>query len=222
MTCTILYNEITQRDKYSVQECENFASILANYDLRNGTKRFLVSYGMFYTGCYTCLHYKYGYSETDLGSNCEYYETAQAFKSKYNAVMKSILEEHELADLEKAIPSNKVIFTSYLTTLLDFDYKRKKKNDTLVYFQIYSDTLEYLFKDNIRFLKISVTLDSIRMEYDYLEVKTNGAVLNTKGRKQMDILILLDFRDMPTDYDICWCTALEKKYRFKLPINLKK
>lgn len=215
-----IYDEITQRDKYSIQECESFATILANHDMKNGTKRFLVSSSMFSTGCYTCLYYKFGYSETNLGSSCIFYETAQAFKRKYNSIMKSILKEDELKEIEKVMPE-KGIFTSYSTSLLNFDYKRKNKKDTLIYFQISSDTLENLFKDNIRFLKVSVTADSVQTEYDYMEVKTNGALLNTKGRKKMDILILLDFSNVPTDYDICWCSALDKKYRFKLPLDMK-
>jgi hypothetical protein len=215
-----IYDEITQPDNYSIKECENFGSILANYDLKNGTKRLLVSYGMFYNPCNTCQHHKFGYSETNLGSGCEYYETSQAFKSTYNSIMKSILKEDELAEMEKIIPE-KEIFNGYTTTILNFDHDRKNKNDSLFYFHIYSDNLENLFKDDIRFLKMTVTIDSVQTEYDYLQVKTIGVLLNTKGRKKMDISILLDFSGVPNNYDICWCSAIGKKYWIKLPLNLK-
>jgi hypothetical protein len=215
-----IYDEITEQDKYSIKECENFGSILANYDLKNGTKRLLVSYGMFYDGCNTCQHQKFGYSETNLGSGCEFYETSQAFKSTYNSIMKSILKEDELAEMEKVMPE-KGIFTGYTTTILSFDHDRKNKKDSLFYFHIYSDTLENLFKDNIRFLKMTITIDSVQTEYDYLQIKTTGVLLNTKGRKKMDIFILLDFSDVPNNYDICWCSALGKKYWFRQPLDLK-
>jgi hypothetical protein len=59
------------------------------------------------------------------------------------------------------------------------------------------------------------------VEYYYQEIKNNGMTIVDKKQDVQKFYITLDFRNVPANYDICWCKALEQKYRLNIPIKYK-
>lgn len=216
------FNELIKPGKLTIQDCRYFGDSIARFDFAKGNKRILRHIGMFTTSCMTCIYNKYGYESYDFASNDVLCEYVDAFVEMYNKSMLSHLPIDAQNELKNPRPFDKLIFSTYLTTLVSPNIQRL--TDTTLNLRLYSDTLEYLFKRDIDSLKISInyqiqSTDSV--EYSYQKLKINGITINDNKQDILKIYITFDFKNMPTNYEICWCPVLEQKYRLMLPIKLK-
>ncbi len=217
-----IFKELIKPDKYTTLDSKRLGDSLAKFDFAKGNKRFLRYSGMFTNGCMTCLYDKYNYTSYDFAPDDITWENVDAFIESYNKSMFSNLPIEAQNELNNASHHNEIIFSSYLPTIVTPNIHRL--TDTTLNFRLFSDTLEYLFKGQIDSLKISLNYqiqskDSI--EYSYQVMKNNGVTIKDNKQDILKIYITLDFKNMPDNYDICWCQALEKKYRLMIPIKLK-
>jgi hypothetical protein len=217
-----IFEELIKPDKYTPQDCKDLGDSLAKIDFSKGNKIVLRYYGMFTNGCMTCLYAKYGYKSYFFAPDDIYWENVDAFIASYNQSMLSHLPIEGQNELNILRPRFEPLFTSNLTRHITPNVRRL--TDTTLNFRLYSDTLEYLFKEQIDSLKISIhTQFQIRdsVEYNYQEIKKNGVTIRNTKQGILNVYITLDLKNMPNNYDICWCQALEKKYRLVLPIKLE-
>lgn len=217
-----IFSELIKPEKYTIQECRYFGDSLAKLDFANGNKRILTYTGAFTTGCMACLYDKYGYKSYNFPPNCVVWDNVDAFVEMYNKSMLSHLPVEAQNELEHPKPHDEVIFSSYLTT--KFSPNVHRLTDTTLNLRLYSQTLEDLFKENIDSLKISINYQiqlTDTVEYYYQELKTHGVIIKDNKQDILKMYITIDFKNMPASYKICWCAALERKYRLIFPIRLK-
>ena len=212
--------EIYKDNKYSILDCKNLAEILAKSDIEKGIRRILSYMGPFTTGCEACLYYKYGYltygfAYADLSS-----ESINAFVGAYNFLMERLLPIEARNEITNYSSYNRSIFSFHATT--NFKYNCQRVNDSTLLFKMSSDTLEYLFKDDIKSLKISLSFnleDSQKFDYSYNQLKTSGVILKDPGKEISKLYIVFNFKGIPANYSICWCPVLEPIYYVVLPLK---
>ncbi len=217
-----IFDELITTDKYTTQICGEFGESLAKNDYGKGERRILRYTGMFTNTCMTCLYYKVGYTSYDFAPNDIYWDNVDSFVEAYNKSMLSHLPKEVQDELNRSKNHNEVIFSLHLTTLVTPNIKTL--TDSTLNFRLQSDTLEFLFKENIDSLKIIVNYQIKGTDSDkhsYQEMKNYGITIKDNKQDKMRLYLTLDFEDMPANYDICWCPAVEPKYRLILPISLK-
>jgi hypothetical protein len=217
-----IHDLIVSSELYSKEEITCFGNNLANHDKSLGIKRVLELTGVFTNGCFSCSYFKYGFTTIDFGSNDYNPKNLFLFMDAYNNCMNQLLTKEELLDINNNTSFQKKYFSPYITTLNKFEIK--KQTDSTIIFHLFSDTLENLFPENIKYLKVQLGQDISEKdskEFNYFDLKTKGTLIKLKQKESPLIFITLDFRNMPANYEICWCPFLEKKYRMILPISIK-
>jgi len=217
-----IFNELKIPDKYTSADCEGFGQTLAAFDYAHGNKRILQFTGMFTTGCKTCLYAKYGYSSYDFAPVDIKWDNVDAFADAYNNLMISHLPADAQIEIHKPEPPYETIFSNVSTASVTPEIKWQ--TDSTINLCLHSDTLESLFKENIDSLLFQYGYQSLQMEsaeYSYSEIKNHGVTLQKNQQDILKIYILLDFRKVPANYDICWCPELATRYWIMLPVKLK-
>jgi transcription-repair coupling factor (superfamily II helicase) len=217
-----IFQELNLGDKYSIQDCKVFGNAYANYDIKKGIRRILSYSGPFEPNCRQCLYYKYGFIQHDFAPGGIDVKTVDAFVESYNNAMRRLLPKDAIDEIMNFKPKNDFVFSSDF--IFDFTPTFERITDSTIKFRLHSDRLESLFKEQIDSLIISISSSLNRMksvEYYYQEIKNNGMTIVDKKQDVQKFYITLDFRNVPANYDICWCKALEQKYRLNIPIKYK-
>ena len=219
---TDIYNELTKKDVYSVEDSRCLGEKMSKQDSANGIKQILTYYGPFTTGCLKCLYHKYGFKTFEFAPNDLIYETINSFIQAYNETMTAMLTSNQREEIDDFNYNSNEIFTSFLTTKNQYDLE--SINDSTLNFRMHSDTLEYLFKTDVDLIDITIG-DSINdadpYKLSYSELKTNGFKVKTGNDTKMKLYVCYDFSSLPNKYGICWCEILETKYRMIIPLKLK-
>jgi len=214
--------ELKNPELYSVKESDDFGKIFAQSDFGKGIKRILRYDGIFVNGCMTCLYDNYGYKSEFIAPDDIQWINLNVFTDSYNKNMLSHLPAESQNEIKNSRFNQRKIFDSYLATYIKPSIYRV--SDSILNFKLQSDTLEYLFKDKIDFLKIRIDTNLQTeqiVEYDYQKIKQSGLNLNVNEQEYLILYITLNFENVPNDYKVCWCSALDKKYKIKLPIRLR-
>lgn len=222
LTFDHIFNELIVPEKYTIEECKSFGELKGEFDYSNGQKLILQLHGAFMNGCMTCIYDKYGYSSYFFAPDDVLWDNVNTFFTSYNTTMLSHLPKEIQDELTSSKQQKKVIFSSHLATLVIPTIK--KESDSTLNLKLYSDTLENLFTEAIDSLEIGIKFnihdkDSIVCRYN--EIKNTGVSIKKNDQNILRIHITLNFKNMPANYDICWCPVLENKYRITIPVKLK-
>lgn len=217
-----IYSEFIDDNQYSLAESAQLGKKLAQYDSLHGVKRILLYYGFYSTNCKKCLLSQFGFEGIWFAANDIKIENVDAFASAYNDVMYSQLSKEQHDQFDVLHHSTNPIFHEMLPLLNKL--KAKRFNDTLINLMILNDTLEHIFKDDVRHIKIEIadsTDGSPVQELNFIDFKTKGAQINTNLFKGNIIYLSYNFENVPNNYSICWCELLQKKYRISVKIRPK-
>jgi len=215
---TRISEEIFNNKKYSVEECKCFASRLSDYDKSIGIHRILTYSGIFQAPCLKCLYNSIGFETFDFFTDDISSENIDAFVSQYNGNMKEMIS---------VSIKNKIFPDTVYTPLIPGQSTCQVNEiaDTLLNIKMENYTLEKLFGNNIRFIKITFddTLEqSITKTYDYFTVKFQGIPVKVSPNlKIRNLHITYDLSNVPDNVDICWCHTLEQKQKIILPVKIK-
>jgi hypothetical protein len=208
--------------KYSPDDIKCFATKLSEYDKLKGIKRILTYSGMFETPCLKCLYHNIGFETYPFSIDDVISQKIDIFVQGYNDNMEKMIPVSQLNQIKQRQMTSDRVFVSYLPATSKFDFELI--SDTLLNLKMHNDTLEQLFKDDIKYLKVSFSDSSLGfslIKYNYTEVKSQGVKIKIRNETIKNIFIIYDFSYMPDRLDICWCGILEKKYYLQLPIKIK-
>lgn len=205
-------------NSYPLAEAICFGSKMAEHDKKNGIKRVLLFFGPFTDGCLECNYYRDGFEAYRIGADDIVSDVTDAFVKSYNESMLSNKK------IETQIYRDQYlrIFRPWLSYESTIDVEQI--NDSTLSFRIQSDSLENIFKTDMKHLTVCVgdsVTDPNYSCYSYNKVKSIGIEIPISGRSSFEISAFYDFKEMPNRYDICWCKALELKYRFSIPVNIE-
>lgn len=205
-------------NSYPLIDAICFGSKMAEHDKNNDIKRVLLFYGPFTDGCLECSYYRDGFEAYSIGADDIVSDVTDAFVESYNESMLSDKKKETQIDRDQSSQ----IFKPWLS--YESAIEVEQINNSTLSFRIQSDSLENLFKTDMKHLTVCIG-DSITDPnyscYSYNKVKSIGIDIPISGRSSFEISAFYDFKKMPNRYDICWCKALEQKYRFTIPVNFK-
>ena len=125
--------------------------------------------------------------------------------------MEKMIPDYQLKQINQSLKSENQIFVPILPSNSKFEIE--KLSDTLLTLKLHNDTLEYHFKDDMKYLILTIS-DSIneisKKGYGYYEIKSFGAKIVIGNETVKKIYITYDFTDMPDKFEICWCSILAK------------
>jgi hypothetical protein len=215
-----LYNNY-KNHQYSKTDIECFATKLSEFDMMHGKKRILSLSDMFDTPCSKCYFYSAGFETTDFGAFDVATDDVFLFTEIYNSNMEKLIPANKLDFIKNGLATTNPIFVPNLTANSKFDLERI--SDTLMLLKLRNDTLEFLFKEDLKYLKIVIRdlpNEKTKKEFRYEEIKHSGAKIGIGKEKVPKIGIVYDFTDVPDNLKICWCEILEKIYYSILPIKI--
>ena len=219
-----LYNNY-KNHQYTKADIKCLATQLSAFDKLHGNKRIFVLSDMFNTPCTACNYAQVGFATTDFGAFDVATDDVLMFIQIYNSNMEKLIPVNQLNHINQGLATTNPVFVPNLTASSKFEIK--KLSDTVLNLKLRNDTIEFLFQDDMKYLKISISdalNDSIKevpmKEYGYVEIKFSGAEIVVGNENVKRIEIIYDFTDMPDNFKICWCGILEKKYHSLLPIKI--
>lgn len=194
-------------------------SKLAQRDSAQGLKQILRYYGPNSNGCLDCAYHQFGFSTIRFAADDILYASVNNFMNAYNQVMRSMLTVEQRQTIDSS-GNHSPIFTPEMVNKNRFLVKSIDKNTvrlTMIY-----DTLQSLFKDDIRFIQVTITYsikDSNPIIINYADLKSKGALIEVGNRSQLKLHFTFDFSLVPNNYVICWCHAPDKEYKLFLAVN---
>lgn len=215
-----LYNNY-KNHQYSNEDIECFATKLSEFDLMHGNTRILILSDMFDTPCSKCYYYSAGFETTDFGAFDVATDDVFLFTKIYNRNMEKLIPVNQQDIIRHGLETRNPVFVPNLTTNSKFVIE--KISDTSFLLKLRNDTLEFLFKEDLKYLKILISdlpNEKTKKEYRYDEIKHLGAKIRTGNEKVTKIGIAYDFTDVPDNLKICWCGILEKIYYSILPLKI--
>lgn len=222
MTIDEAYAEITNYQRYTMDDARCFGNILAKNDKKRGVKRILKTFGLFETGCIKCIYHKYGFDTYCIGAGDITDENGEVFVDSYNRVMESSLSEGQRLDINEVIRKSTGVFNLIFTT--KNNVRIEYANDTTLNIRMYSDSLDNLFKSDSNSILVEFSnkiQDGEIKRIEYSQLKNKGIDMHVKFIIDNKLYVKYDFSKIPNNYGICWCDVLDKTYGLIIPLKIE-
>lgn len=211
---------INQSKKISTKEFYSKGAKLAKQQKQKGIRRVLILSGPFDNSCMTCIYHKFRFSTYDFGSNDIFDENRNAFIEGYNHEMTSSLSKEEVAIINNGFKHKKAIFNFSTTTIHQIN--ATLLNDSVLNIKIKSDSLESLFKIEIKHVIVEFKRnqnDEKLLTIGYNELKNHGIDLPIDFVVDNKLFIVFDLSKIPNNYDICWCDCINQRFYMTFPLR---
>jgi hypothetical protein len=215
-----IYDEII-KDKYTTADSKLLAIKLSEFDKSKGIKRVLSCSDMFTTTCMKCLYNNVGFEVVDFYSCDIRFTNVDTFVNCYNRNMRKLIPKEELYKIDNYKYNNDKIFEPF--SIGQSQYEIQTNSDSDIYLKIKNETLEGLLGDEVKKVKIYF-VDSLFETYkstSYNVIKNFGVRLNMKYFETGRISLVFDLSEVPDKLNICWCSALDKKYYAFIKVKIK-
>jgi len=216
-----IYKALNTAEVYSTEDAKCFGNQLAKSDSLNGVKQILTYYGTFTTDCLKCAYHKFGFQTVNFAPADLVFESVDEFIQAYNTVMESLLTDEQLNEIEILSFNSKQIFSFSSFTKNKYDINIF--NDSILNFKMYFESLENLFLKDVKYINVLVATTKSDSTYElinYLDLKNKGINIKTTGLSGLKLFLTYDLSLMPNNYKVCWCEAIESKYRVMVPIKI--
>ncbi len=210
-----IYSLLSSSKISNIQTCSEIGKERALFDLNSGKKQVLIHHTTVPHPCLTCAYEHIGIDELRFGTDNKFIEPVEAFRKAYNTEIESTISPDQLQLLKESNKLKPFDFNSTVTGSLAFSNRIEKQN---IRISFRSDTLEHLFPTQLSQINIEFTDGITTTVCPYEELKAFGTPIFLDNRKQFSLKLVFDFRKIVAMEKLCWCSNVDQRYVFNLPI----
>lgn len=213
-----LYTFLSSSKISNIQTCTELGKERAQFDLKSGKKQVLMHATTVPHPCLTCAYQHIGINEQSFGADNKFIEPVEAFRKAYNFEMENTISSDQRELLKESGKLKPFDFNSTVTGSLKFTIKQERENIRIT---LRSDTLEHLFPGQLTQINIEFKDGITTTVCPYEEIKAFGAPIYLADRKQFSVKLVFDFREIVAMEKLCWCSNVDQRYFFDLPILIQ-
>jgi len=202
----------------NIETCTEIGRARALFDLKSGKKQVLIHTTTVPHPCLTCAYQHIGINDLRFGTDNKFIEPVEAFRKAYNSEMEHTISPDERQLLKESNKLKPFDFNSTITGNLKFMNKVEKENIRIIF---QSDTLEHLFPTQLSQINIEFKDGITTTLCPYEELRTFGTPIYLNNRKQFSLKMVFDFRNIVAMEKLCWCSNVDQRYFFNLPILIQ-